>query len=173
MASVKSKDNASSRKAVSDLRALRQKLRDEVPGYDDAVVLEHAADAFCQSVRRTMKALRKQAHVDQNELGKRMNLSQSAVSKIEIGQGDIGLKSIFRFGQALGMRPVVVWVPSAEDVLMEAGGPHKKGATAADKLQDAAASLDGTTDDIIEDVASHLGRLVAQIVNAKRELNRA
>jgi transcriptional regulator with XRE-family HTH domain len=60
---------------------------------------------------------RKIKGLDQSTAGKSMDMSQSAVSKIETGEGDIGMKTIFRYARALGLHPVCVFMPADPETL--------------------------------------------------------
>jgi transcriptional regulator with XRE-family HTH domain len=71
------------------------------------------ANTFVQSVRADLATHRKFAGLNQEAVGRKLDLSQSAVSKIEKGDGDLSLKTLHRFAEAIGYRPVVLMIPSA------------------------------------------------------------
>jgi transcriptional regulator with XRE-family HTH domain len=75
---------------------------------------ETLAEAFCSNLRKELREKRKSVGIDQEKLGRRLNLSQSAISKIEGGRGDIGVKTLHRYARALGLRPVLGYVPTVE-----------------------------------------------------------
>lgn len=101
-------------RAVAGIRRLRDRLAKDHPAFAAAAEIESGAEAFCQAVRGDLRALREQRGLNQAALGEIMDMTQSAVCKIETGQGDIGLKSIYRFAEAAGCRPVLVFLPSAQ-----------------------------------------------------------
>jgi transcriptional regulator with XRE-family HTH domain len=99
-------------KAVAGVRAFRRRLAETVPAYGEAVALENEAEAFCRELRLSLREQRKRAGLDQRALADRLDMTQSAVSKIESGEGDFGLKTLFRYAQALGLRPVCGFIPT-------------------------------------------------------------
>lgn len=103
--------------ALAGLRAIRDRLEREVPGFAEASAVEREAEAFCRQIRQELRDNRKNLQVGQASLGETMELTQSAVSKIETADGDIGLKTVYRYLAALGLRPVMLVVPSAEAIL--------------------------------------------------------
>lgn len=105
---------ASMPRAVAGIRKLHDRLAKDHAAFARAAEVESSAEAFCQSVRSELRALREQRGLNQAGLGELMGMTQSAVCKIETGQGDLGLKSIYRFAEATGCRPVLVFLPSAQ-----------------------------------------------------------
>lgn len=106
-------------KAIEGIRALRSQLVEDNPAYALAVDLENEAESFCRDVRNTLREQRKAQKLDQSELAARLDMTQSAVSKIESGDGDIGVKTIFRYAQALGLIPVCLLVPDSRRLFPE------------------------------------------------------
>jgi transcriptional regulator with XRE-family HTH domain len=102
-------------RAAHGLKAFSDDLARENPRFAEGLDLEEAADRFCDSIRKDLKQLRKAAGVDQGALAQAMSLTQSAVSRIETGRGDIGLKTIFRYACALERLPSLSFA-SAEAV---------------------------------------------------------
>lgn len=100
-------------RAVAGIRALRETLQRDNPHFQAAVTAGREANAFVQSVRADLAAHRKLADLSQEDVGQRLDLGQSAISKFENGQGDLSMKTVYRFAQALGFRPVLLMVPSA------------------------------------------------------------
>jgi transcriptional regulator with XRE-family HTH domain len=98
---------ASRQTAGERLAALRADMAARNPRFAEATVLEQRAEAFCQTIRSGLKAIREARDLTQGDLGKRIDLSQSAVSKIESGDGDLSLKTLFRIAYALDVTPVV------------------------------------------------------------------
>ena len=116
-------------KALGGLESMRKALRKADPSFAAAEAAVREAVAFCASVRTELRQRRKDVGLDQSALGERLGLSQSAVSKIENGRGDIGLETIYEYADAVGLRPVVVFVPAAQ--------------TMADRASAASAQLSG------------------------------
>ena len=98
-------------RAEAGLKALHQRLAKENPAFADASAQEMRIDAFCAAVRQMLQNNRKEQSLQQEEIAERMDLTQSAVSKIENGHGDIGLRTLHRYASALGLRPVLSFVP--------------------------------------------------------------
>jgi transcriptional regulator with XRE-family HTH domain len=123
--------------AIRGLRAFRDRLAAEIPEFRQAVDAEAEAEAFCRSMREQLRGLRKDLGIDQAALGEMIGLTQSAVSRIERGTGDIGLKTLFRYARALGRKPFVTFTMSAELVVEEAVTP-----AVAEAAKNTAAALD-------------------------------
>lgn len=104
-------------KALEGVRALRDRLSSKSEAFSNAV---RETEAFCQVVRQELRARRKALGVEQKDIAERMDISQPAVSKIENGEGDIGLKSIARYASAIGLKPVILFIPTAQVILTEA-----------------------------------------------------
>ena len=103
---------------LSQLGALRNRLAAADPGFNAAARVERDAEALCDEVRSDLKAYRHTLGVSQKELAERVELGQSAISKIESGCGDLSVKTVFRVAKALGLRPVLAFAPAthaAED----------------------------------------------------------
>ena len=103
---------------LSQLGALRNRLAAADPGFNAAARVERDAEALCDEVRSDLKAYRHTLGVSQKELAERVELGQSAISKIESGRGDLSVKTVFRVAKALGLRPVLAFAPAthaAED----------------------------------------------------------
>ena len=106
-------------KAITGIRAMRERLARKSELFRAAIDFEAEAERFCQEVRSNLRDLRVERKLDQSSLAKQLDLSQSAVSKIETSAGDIGIKTIFRYAHAVGLRPVCVFIPSAEQLIKE------------------------------------------------------
>jgi transcriptional regulator with XRE-family HTH domain len=100
-------------KAVAGIRKLRKALEKDNPRFQAAVEAGQGANAFVQSVRADLAKCRDSARVSQADVGRRLDLGQPAISKIENGSGDLSLKTLYRFAEAIGYRPVVQMVPAA------------------------------------------------------------
>jgi transcriptional regulator with XRE-family HTH domain len=99
-------------KAVDSIRAFAADLAGKVPGFAEGAEIEREADHFCRSVREALGEHREVQNLNQAALGQAMGLSQPAVSRIERGDGDIGLKTIYRYARALGLKPHLSFAPS-------------------------------------------------------------
>lgn len=99
--------------AVEGIRALQSELAALNPRYADAVKLERDAENFCRDVRLGLRENRRAQGLDQADIARMLDLTQSAVSKIESGEGDIGLKTVFRYAYALGLIPVCTFLPDS------------------------------------------------------------
>jgi transcriptional regulator with XRE-family HTH domain len=65
------------------------------PGFDDMAARRKA-------LAGELVVLRRQAGLSQTEVAARMGTSQSAVARLEAGQGDLRLSSLERYAAALG-----------------------------------------------------------------------
>jgi transcriptional regulator with XRE-family HTH domain len=65
------------------------------PGFDDMAARRKA-------LAGELVVLRRQAGLSQTEVAARMGTSQSAVARLESGQGDLRLSSLERYAAALG-----------------------------------------------------------------------
>lgn len=156
-------------KAVAGIRALRDRLAKESPGYALAVAFEREAEAFCQSVRGELRKRRKARSLDQRDLGELVGLTQSAISRIERSEGDIGLKSIYRYARALGLRPFIAFTPSAEDLL--GGVISEQGeALQLDKdLRQAADHFAGEQAKLMQSLSEDVEKLITSVADAARQ----
>jgi transcriptional regulator with XRE-family HTH domain len=94
-----------SERAREGLAGFRDRLRAEIPEITDALDVEEWAEAYCDAVRDAMRARRRAAGLDQRAVARAMDISQSAVSRLENGRGDLGLKSLYRYARAIGIEP--------------------------------------------------------------------
>ncbi len=110
-------------KAAAGIRALRDRLSKSSPGFAKASDAEARMEAFCASVRNDLQLRRRDKKLNQEEVAGRLNLTQSAISKIEVGDGDIGLRTLYRYAGAIGLRPVVTFMPDEEREVVETLSP--------------------------------------------------
>lgn len=115
-------------KAVAGIRALRSQLAEENPAFGDAVALADEAESFCRVVRGNLREQRKARGLDQSAVARLLDMTQSAVSKIESGEGDIGMKTVFRYAHALSLLPVCVFVPDSSQLFAKGTGAAAKAA---------------------------------------------
>jgi transcriptional regulator with XRE-family HTH domain len=140
-------------RAVEGIRALQSQLAEENPRYADAVALEDHAENFCRAVRDDLRDRRKELGLDQSEVAERLDLTQSAVSKIESGDGDIGLKTLFRYAHALGLVPVCTFVPDGSRMF-------------ADHTAAAAEAMQALHIELVKDTSDALARAVKGIARS-------
>lgn len=95
------------------LSEYRARLSASHPEFAAGLREEEAHLAQCGRVRDDLRQLRELLEVSQAELAERLGATQSAVSRLENGGGDIGLLTICRYAAALGLRPTVSFVPNA------------------------------------------------------------
>ena len=62
-------------------------------------------------VGRDLQQLRQQTGKSQQEIAKRLRITQPSVSKIESGAANLTLATIQMYSEALGFRVRVSWVP--------------------------------------------------------------
>jgi|GEM_PF-1896101 len=75
---------------------------------------QNAAAEYCGQVRNALKALRKQRGRSQKQIAEAMGVNQSVISRIERdGNTEIGLDTVFRYAQALGLQPVLQFEDTA------------------------------------------------------------
>jgi transcriptional regulator with XRE-family HTH domain len=98
--------------AEESIQRLRKSLGADNPAFEASELVESDAELLCGKIRKDLRERRKAMRVDQATMAAKMNLSQSAISKIENGRGDIGIKALFRYSDALGLRPLVLFVAS-------------------------------------------------------------
>ncbi len=154
--------------AVQGIRAFRERAANEVPELREALHVEADAEGFCRATRDGLRTHRKQHGLDQAQLGEAMGLTQSAVSRIERGSGDIGLKTLFRYARALGLKPYITFSPSAVSALGEVAAASPDTAVVAA----VAAGLDHEQDrffhSLSREMATHMNMMTA-VVEQMRE----
>jgi transcriptional regulator with XRE-family HTH domain len=156
-------------KAVAGIRALRERLAEDAPGYGAAVQFERDAEAFCQAVRGELRKRRKLKKLDQEELGASIGLTQSAISRIERSEGDIGLKSIYRYASALGLHPVVTFTPSVDNLLGDVAGEQGEVGQLGKELQQVADHFTGEQAKLMQSLSEDVAKLIASVADAARQ----
>lgn len=164
-----SKEKVTVPKAVAGIRALRERLAEDSPAYAEAVALEREAEAFCQSIRGELRKRRKAKKLDQQELGLLIGLTQSAISRIERSEGDIGLKSIYRYARALGLRPFIAFTPSAEDLLSGVVSEPGETEQLGKELRQAADHFTGEQAKLMQSLSEDVERLITSVADAARQ----
>ncbi len=76
---------------------MAERRRSAFPGFDDL-------GARRKELAGDLVKLRQDAGLSQTEVAARMGTSQSAVARLEAGQGDLRLSSLERYAAALGRR---------------------------------------------------------------------
>jgi transcriptional regulator with XRE-family HTH domain len=95
------------------LEQFTEKVGAEAPNFARALQEEDAYLQFCRKVREDLKQLREDMRIKQSEVAAELQMSQPGVSKIENGEGDIGLLTLCRYAGALGMQPTIAFAPAA------------------------------------------------------------
>ena len=91
-------------KGVAGLRA---KLADSHPKFAAADAFEHAIEDACMRLRGNLTAARNKLGFTQSSLADKMQVGQPVISRIESNTGDIGIKTLYRYVNALGLALVV------------------------------------------------------------------
>ena len=108
-------DKPNGKPALAGIAALNAKIASEVPGYAEGLAATRGAHDYAQALRMKLIESRKNRRIDQTEIANRMGITQSAVSKIETGTGDIGLQTLFRYARALELTLRLDLVPATEE----------------------------------------------------------
>ena len=95
------------------LDQFKNKVAAAAPEFAQALRDEETYRRFCRKVRDDLKQLREGMGMKQSDVASVLQMSQPGVSKIENGDGDIGLLSICRYAAALGMQPTLTFAPAA------------------------------------------------------------
>jgi transcriptional regulator with XRE-family HTH domain len=143
-------------KAVKAIRALRSQLTEMNPAFSGAVALEDAAERFCREVRENLRDQRKAHGLDQSAVAEILDMTQSAVSKIESGEGDIGMKTVFRYANALGLIPVFTLMEDGS-LLLPAEATH-----AAEAVRSFQTSVVKETSQAASSAAASLARSIGK-----------
>jgi transcriptional regulator with XRE-family HTH domain len=96
-----------------------EKVGAEAPEFARALREEDAYLQFCKKVREDLRQLREDMGVKQSEVAAELQISQPGISKIEKGEGDIGLLTLCRYAGALGMQPSISFAPAASTYLQQ------------------------------------------------------
>lgn len=95
------------------MQTVVERIAEEVPEFADALRKEREHLAFCKDVRTSLQRMRGESQLNQSQIAERMDTTQPAISKIENGDGDIGLMTLSRYAAAMGMRVSVSFSPAA------------------------------------------------------------
>lgn len=102
------------RKALAGLHAMNERIAEEVPGYREALAEEQILNKRCLALRNDLRLRRDTQGISQKDVASRMKITQSAVSKIENGDGDIGLLTLLRYAVALDLELVFAVTPKSQ-----------------------------------------------------------
>ena len=147
--------------ALSQLGALRDRLAAVDTRFQAAAQMERDAEAFCDKVRTDLKLHRLAIGLNQKELAERVDVSQSAISKMESGRGDLNLKTVFRIADALRLKPVMGFASAAPHAAAAEG--HAPVAAAAAR---AAAVAGAVQEDLIRKIPDIVQEAVARAAAA-------
>jgi transcriptional regulator with XRE-family HTH domain len=139
-------------KAIKGIRALRTRMAAENPAFAAAVDMESQADSFCRMIRASLREQRMAQNLDQSEIAARLDMTQSAVSKIENGEGDIGMKTIFRYAQALGLLPMYTFMVDSRRLF------PAEAAAAIEAVENFKTDIVNSASQAVSDVVSGLAR---------------
>jgi transcriptional regulator with XRE-family HTH domain len=92
---------------LTQLSELRQQLGRANPDFAHGARIEAAAEAYCAALRDQLRRRRQALGWSQAELAEKLEFSQSAVSKLESGRGDLSCKTVFRAAAAMGLKPAL------------------------------------------------------------------
>lgn len=126
---------------------LRERLAQGRPQFAAAVEKEQRVEQFCQNIRAQLREQRERFGLEQSAVAAKLEIGQPAVSRLENGSGDIGLKTLFRYADAIGVKPLVLFIPSERQIkerLDQARDETKHGPstrTPAEAAQEAQESL--------------------------------
>ena len=168
MAKVREKSEATAPGTSVD--SLRERLAKKFPEYAEAVESEREAEEFCLAIRQELRRRRKQKKLDQAEMAELMDLTQSAVSKLERGRGDIGLKSIYRYAATLGLQPIVVFAPLSEEMVEAVMGEMEEDSVSAETIHEAAADITAAQTRIVQSFSDDLVSMMTRYTDLTRRV---
>ena len=151
--------------ALDRIRQLRAKWEVEDPAFRAASQLEQGAEAFNQAAREDIKRQRRKLGWDQAQLGAALGYTQSAISKIESGQAELTLSMLYRLSDAMGLRPVIAFVPSARAL---SGGEIGQEAPQAERLLHSARAVEAAQAEMIRRMPQMMEAMV-ELVNLEGE----
>ena len=119
------KDFAKSAQSLSELRNV---LEDRNFEFKKAADERRQLEAMVDHMRIALKQTRKKAHVRQIVLAKTMGTTQSSVSALETGSGDLGMMTVFRYLAGLRIDPATWFKEHALELADEAAGESEPSA---------------------------------------------
>jgi transcriptional regulator with XRE-family HTH domain len=152
--------------ALESLRRVRSRLEVENPVFRAASILERRADRFVERVRVELKSRRKKLRWDQQQLGRRIGFSQSAISKLESGQAELSLKALYRMADAMGLRPVIAFVPA---VRSQIGYEADVAGAEPTRAEEAACAIEEAQAEMIRHVAQAMAPMTELAAAATEE----
>jgi transcriptional regulator with XRE-family HTH domain len=151
--------------ALQGTASLREKLARTRPSFAAAIAREQRVEGFCQDIRAQLKVRRELLGLGQAEIATKLEIGQSAVSKLENGNGDIGLKTLFRYADALGVKPFVLFIPS-EDRIAEQIVESRADTTPAESHMATAGAVQEAQEHLLRTVSDALPEVVAKLAAA-------
>lgn len=86
---------------------LRRELTERNPEFRKAAETRREFEQMLLVLRRAMRDTRKRQKVSQGELAAKMATTQSAISAIENGPGDLGVLTLVRYLTGVGVEPAI------------------------------------------------------------------
>jgi len=96
------KDAARSAQSLDELRTV---LETRNPAFRKAADERRCAEAMVDHLRAALKRTRKRVHIRQAQLAATMGTTQSSVSAVENGSGDLGMVTLFKYLEGLNVDP--------------------------------------------------------------------
>lgn len=93
---------------------LRAEVAATTPEYEAVVERERFYAAIVDGVRAELKSLRQGRKINQTDIARKLGMTQAGVSKLETAGGDLGLTTLCRYADALGMRPTISFEPKSD-----------------------------------------------------------
>lgn len=146
-------------------RQFRAELEAENPAFRGASDRGRRAKAFAERSRDDLRAFRIELHLEQTDLANAVGYSQSAISKVEKGQTELTLVMLYRLADAMGLRPVVSFVPAARVL---ASGSLKRGSPEHERAIEIAQAIESAQVEMLRRMP-HLMDAMAKIVRAEAQ----
>lgn len=92
-------------KKTGSLDELRYALEAQNPAFKKAADNRRMAETMAEHLRTALKRTRKKARIRQTTLAEIMGTTQSSISALETGPGDLGMITLFRYLKGLRINP--------------------------------------------------------------------
>lgn len=89
---------------MSDIKELEKRLRKRITNFDEKYALAKTK----LDIAIHIASEREKAGITQNDLAKRLNTTQSVISRIESGRQNLSLDMLQKIAEALGKSKVVI-----------------------------------------------------------------
>ncbi len=96
------KDAVNSARSLGELRDILEAYN---PEFKNAADERRHAEAMADHLRAALRQSRKRAHIGQTTLAGFMGTTQSSISALETGSGDLGVITMFRYLEGLSINP--------------------------------------------------------------------